>query len=120
MTLKLKRSDKYKGFIRSQSNQNHQGNNGKNTLHFAVEHNRYDLVESILKKGIAVDSKDDFGNTALWRAVMDNVDIRIIKELLDYHANPDIKNNFGISARDLLNDENKNWRILKQLFDEIN
>ncbi len=104
--------------IRQHANLNHQDKKGLSVLHIAVESNQLDLVSLLLKSGIEVDLQDHFGNTALWRAMMDNVDINIIYLLLQYRANPDLKNNYGISARDLLCDENKNWEILKKIFEE--
>lgn len=98
---------------------NHQDKKGLSALHIAVERNQYQLVSFMLQKGVAVDLQDHFGNTALWRAMMDNVDVNIIYILFQYQADPDLKNNYGISARDLLSEENRNWEILHKIFNEV-
>lgn len=61
-------------------------------LHFASRDNKKEVVSVLLKSGASVDLLDCFGNTALWRAVMSfNGDLSIVKELLNYGANPTIK-----------------------------
>ncbi len=98
---------------------NHQDKKGLSALHIAVERNQSKLVSFILQNGVAVDLQDHYGNTALWRAMMDNVDIKIIYILFQYQANPDLRNHYGISARDLLNEENRNWELLHKIFNEV-
>lgn len=98
---------------------NHQDKKGLSALHIAVERNQFQLVSFILQNGVAVDLQDHYGNTALWRAMMDNVDIKIIYILFQYQANPDLRNHYGISARDLLNEENRNWELLHKIFNEV-
>ena len=105
--------------ISRKANVNHQDKKGLTALHIAVERNQFQLVSFMLKKGVAVDLQDHFGNTALWRAMMDNVDVNIIYILLQYQADPDIKNYYGISARDLLSEENRNWELLHKIFNEV-
>jgi len=106
--------------IKHHANINHQDTTGLSALHVAVEKNEFDFVSLMLHSGVRVDLQDRFGNTALWRAMMDNVDINIINLLIQYHADPDLKNNYGISARDLLNEENHNWPILINIFNQKN
>ena len=103
--------------IKQHADLDHQDRRGMSALHIAVENNQLNIVSLVLKSGINVDLQDRFGNTALWRAMMDNVDLDIIYLLLRYRANPDLKNNYGISPRELLSDENNNWEILKQIFE---
>lgn len=105
--------------ISRQADVNHQDKKGLSALHIAVERNQFQLVSFILQNGVAVDLQDHFGNTALWRAMMDNVDIKIIYILFQYQADPDLKNHYGISARDLLSEENRNWELLHKIFNEV-
>ncbi len=105
--------------INRNANVNHQDKKGLSALHIAVERNQFQLVSFMLRKGVDVDLQDHFGNTALWRAMMDNVDVNIIYILFQYQADPDLKNNYGISARDLLSEENRNWELLHKIFNEV-
>ncbi|WP_312697560.1 ankyrin repeat domain-containing protein [Sphingobacterium mizutaii] len=105
--------------INRKANVNHQDKKGLSALHIAVERNQFQLVSFMLRKGVDVDLQDHFGNTALWRAMMDNVDVNIIYILFQYQADPDLKNNYGISARDLLSEENRNWELLHKIFNEV-
>ena len=105
--------------IQQNADLDRQDKKGMTALHMAVERNQLNLVSMLLKSGIKVDLQDHFGNTALWRAMMDNVDVNIVYLLLQYDANPDLPNNYGISARELISEENRNWELLKRIFDDF-
>ncbi|MGJ1203884.1 ankyrin repeat domain-containing protein [Sphingobacterium lactis] len=104
--------------IQSGAKVNHQDTKGNSALHYAVSSQRLDIINLLLLSGVKVDLLDAHGNSALWRGMMDHVDSRIIKLLLDHDADPDLKNHYGISSRDLLSEENKNWPILMPLFED--
>lgn len=96
-----------------------QDEHGMGALHFAVQDGRIEIVELMLQSGVSVDLQDEFGNTALWRGMMDKVDTHIIELLLRYGANPDQTNHYGISPRNLLSPDNKNYVFLKNLLERF-
>lgn len=71
-------------------------------IHFAAENENSDFLKEIISFSSNIDSKDANGNTALSNAVFsyrgngDN-----IKLLLKSGANPDERNNFGVSPKEL-------------------
>jgi ankyrin repeat protein len=57
---------------------------------------------SLLERGASVDSRDAHGNTPLWRAVFESKNRgEVIKLLLAFGADRDLKNDHGISPLDL-------------------
>jgi ankyrin repeat protein len=69
-------------------------------LHFAARDQKLSIVEALVTAGAQVDAEDSFGNTPLWRAVMEkNVLPEIITFLLKHGASPDRKNHRGVSPR---------------------
>lgn len=71
-------------------------------LHYAAADNYDDIVAILLEHGATQDSVDIFGNTPLWRSVMNyNSNINTAKLLVKQGANPQKKNNHGISPEDL-------------------
>jgi ankyrin repeat protein len=59
----------------------------------------------LLEAGAKVDPVDVFGNTPLWRSVMNSTsDLGAIKELLKHGADPSIKNNHGRAPIDIARD----------------
>lgn len=97
----------------------HQDEHGMGALHFAVQEGQMEIVELMLHSGISVDLQDEFGNTALWRGMMDKVDARIIELLLLYGANPDKANHYGVTPRHLLSTDNKNYLLLKNMLERF-
>lgn len=95
----------------------HQDEQGFGALHFAVQKGEIEIVELMLRSGISVDLQDEFGNTALWRGMMDNVSASIIELLLRYGADPDRANHYGVSPRQLLSPDNKNYLHIKNLLE---
>lgn len=71
-------------------------------LHFAARDQNQIIVHALLEAGAIVDSLDIFGNTPLWRSVMNvSDDISTIRELISYRANPGIKNKSGVAPIDI-------------------
>jgi ankyrin repeat protein len=81
-----------------------QDNGGFAPLHFAAQDFRVAAAKSLLRKGAQVNLSDKYGNTPLWRAVFDSRGRgELIKLLLEFGADPLIKNKSGISPLDLAN-----------------
>ncbi|HEX7958773.1 MAG TPA: ankyrin repeat domain-containing protein [Terriglobales bacterium] len=71
-------------------------------LHFAARDQKEDIVRTLLDSGASVDALDAFGDTPLWRAVMNfSGNVGIIKMLLKHGADPQKRNNSGVSPIDL-------------------
>jgi len=71
-------------------------------LHFAARDQNAPAVRSLLDAGAAVDPVDVFGNTPLWRAVMNvKADPAAIRELLARGADSGRKNNHDASPVDV-------------------
>jgi ankyrin repeat protein len=71
-------------------------------LHFAARDQNAVLVRQLLEAGAAVDPVDVFGNTPLWRAVMEaGDDATVIRVLLSHDADPGRKNRHGSSPLDV-------------------
>lgn len=67
---------------------------GMSLLHFATEYGELKLARKLLKFGISVDEKNDFGNTPLWIAVFNSKgNYKLIELLLRHGANPNSINN---------------------------
>lgn len=81
----------------------HQDEEGRTPLHFAVYGRHLDLAKILLRFGAEVDQKDLHGNTPLWDAVMQFKDFKeMIRLLVDSGADPDSKNHYDRSPRDLV------------------
>lgn len=71
-------------------------------LHFAARDQDAALVRQLLEAGATVDPVDVFGNTPLWRAVMEaGPDLAVIRVLLSHGADPNRKNRHGNSPLDV-------------------
>jgi len=71
-------------------------------LHFAARDQNKAIVRLLLEAGAKVDPVDAFGNTPLWRSVMNsNSSLAAIKELVERGADPYKKNNKGIAPIDI-------------------
>jgi uncharacterized protein len=74
-------------------------------LHFAARDQNEEIVRILLDAGAKVDSVDTFGNTPLWRSVMNSgLKLNTIKELVRRGANPYQKNERGIAPIDIARD----------------
>ena len=89
------------------ANSNHQDNRGYTALHFAVQEQHISVIELLLQNKIQIDLQDQNGNSALWRAAMDEVAVPIIQKLLENGANPHLKNKHDVSPFDLMDQENE-------------
>jgi uncharacterized protein len=71
-------------------------------LHFAARDQKAEIVEILVQGGARIDPADIFGNTPLWRCVMNATpDIRIVEYLIRMGADPSKKNKSEVSALDL-------------------
>ncbi len=71
-------------------------------LHFATRDQKLKIVSTLLDGGAIVDTKDSFGNTPLWRCVMEsNAKPELIKLLVDSGASPLTANALGVSPLQL-------------------
>lgn len=71
-------------------------------LHFAARDNKEPLVRVLLERGAPVDAVDTFGNTPLWRCVMDSsTRVEVVELLVANGADPNKKNKHGSSPLDL-------------------
>jgi ankyrin repeat protein len=74
-------------------------------LHFAARDENDAIVSRLLHAGAAVDPVDVFGNTPLWRSVMNaRTDLAAIRNLLEHGADPRRKNRYGKSPIDVARD----------------
>lgn len=69
---------------------------GVTALHMAVENDCNEMAKMLLDNGALVNDTDMYGNTPLHRAGHQNIEI--IQLLMLYGANPDIANNYNITA----------------------
>ena len=72
---------------------------GYTPLHAAVSAKKNEIVKELLKNGVNVNCKDNNGNSPLLHASHLSVDI--IELLLEYGADPTLKNKFGSCAYDV-------------------
>ncbi|MDB6031153.1 MAG: Pfs, and Ankyrin domain protein [Verrucomicrobiales bacterium] len=71
-------------------------------LHLAARDQKVPIVKALLDLGSVVDAEDSFGNTPLWRCVMEaKPRPEILKMLLENGANQNKKNAHGASPRDI-------------------
>jgi ankyrin repeat protein len=75
---------------------------GWTALHFGGRDQNPELVRILLDACAEVDPVDAYGDTPLWRAVSElGSDTRTVDLLLERGADPERKNNYGISPLDL-------------------
>jgi uncharacterized protein len=94
---------KVEELLKSCSDVNIQDDNGWTSLHFAFQNYSKEMVELLLGNKVNPNLQDFNGNTAMSIALFNckGKNNGIIKLLLDYNADPYIKNNYGVSAIDL-------------------
>lgn len=80
---------------------------GLTALHFAVAHKRLDPLRALIEMGAKIDPVDNDGFTPLYLAVSTYSGepelLEIVRELLRKGADPNKKNNSGVSAKDFAN-----------------
>lgn len=80
----------------------HDGGQNWTSLHFAARDQQADIVLALIESGANVEPIDCFGNTPLWRCVMEcQVDPAVVKILLEHGADPTRKNHHGASPLDI-------------------
>ncbi len=70
---------------------------GFTSLHLAATVGQVDVVKTILAKGIDIDARDEYGNTALQSAAY-NMNKEMVQFLLESGADPNAKDNSGRTA----------------------
>lgn len=90
------------------------GSRGEVPLILALHYDNYYIAEYLLKCGADIDAQDDDGRTSLHYCII-KYDVHKIEFLLKNGANIDKIDNYGISAKFLL--ENEDFR--KKLFTEL-
>jgi len=79
-----------------------QDDNGWTALHFAAQGGHSKMVEELLKRGANLKLVNSHGNTPLWVGLMSaRGDFTIVKMLLASGADPDCKNAYGRSPREV-------------------
>jgi len=97
---------------------NARNNYGMAPLHEAVDN--ITLMKVLLEfDEINIDAQDESGETALHYAAHIfepdyDIDDKVGKLLLKYGANPDIKNNNGLTYRNIINEKIKNFKIAEE------
>ena len=76
---------------------------GHTPLHFAAREQHAGIAQTLLSAGAEVDARDRFGKTPLMMALFSvrDRDGEVIRVLLASGADPELENNYGISARGL-------------------
>ncbi len=75
--------------------------NGRTALEYAVQDNHINYAKTLLEEGAKASIKDGYGNTPLWRATFNSRgNYELVKLLVSYGADPQSKNNSGMSPLD--------------------
>jgi uncharacterized protein len=83
-------------------NINHQDKSGFSALHYAAKEQHVEIVKVLIESKATVDIKDSSGNTPLIGAIYNARGYyKVIELLIKAGASPELKNNFGVSARSL-------------------
>ncbi len=95
-----KEFEEVKQLLESTIDVNFQDKNGYSYLHCAAQVKSIEIVALLIDKGAIIDIQDKYGKTPLMVAVSDyDGDDKMIKFLLEYGANKEMENNYGISAK---------------------
>lgn len=74
--------------------------NGYTALHYCAQNGNAQMAKMLIEKGASVSMKDNYGNTALFKAVFySQGKTDIIQMLLDAGADADAENDAGMSPR---------------------
>ena len=82
-------------------------NKGNTALHYAVISQNLDLIKKVLQWGIDINKVNENGETALIKAAMLVNDTNILEYLISKGANKKITTEFGETAFDLANENEK-------------
>jgi ankyrin repeat protein len=75
---------------------------GFTALHYCAQYGNAEMAKILIDNGASVNLKDNYGNTALFKAVFfSQGKTEIIKMLLRAGANPDEENNSGMTPKKL-------------------
>jgi len=86
--------------LKKGANINLQSKIGYTALHFAAQNNKVEIARVLLESGAKVDIQDGYGNTPLSRAIFSSDEEgEIIKLLLAFGSDENIKNKSGISPK---------------------
>lgn len=99
-----------KWLIDNRASVNAQDKNGESALHIAAQQCNLPLVQLLINVGADINLQDCYGRNILMSMLLigiDNPDIEVIEYLLKNNANPYSVNNYGISAYDVMNDEQR-------------
>ena len=94
--------DAAKILLKAGASVNFQDPNGWTALHFAAQSGSVELASLLIDHGAVVETRDSHGNNPLFRAMFGTEHVRPLIELLCKNgANPNSKNEAGVSAADL-------------------
>jgi len=89
-------------------------------LHFAARDQKMAIVSALLECELDVNAEDSFGNTPLWRCVIDpRAREDVVRLLLGKGADPVRKNHSGVSPRDIA-EKTGNTKLIAMLCSEGN
>jgi len=70
-------------------------------LHYAAQDSQLEIARLLVSRGAQIDARDSDGNTPLWRAVFSSKGEDMVQLLVRSGADRTLKNNHGISPKDL-------------------
>jgi len=86
-------------------------------LHFAARDRQAEIVDILIASGAEIDAQDKFGNTPLWRAIMNGRgNPETVRILLNHGADKNVSNNYGISPASLAQEGSD--RTIKEILSE--
>jgi len=96
------RLDEVRAMLANNVDVDQQDEIGYTALHYAAQNYLVDIALFLLEHKASVDVKDSYGNTPLFRAVFNSKGRgEMIKLLLRFGADKNLKNNHGVSPIDL-------------------
>jgi ankyrin repeat protein len=96
--------DVTKQLLKESPNLNLKDRKGWYPLHYAAQNYLVEIANLLIDDGADIESKDDYGNTPLWRATFSSQGKGdMIKLLISNGANPDNRNDSNISPIKLAN-----------------
>ena len=91
---------------------------GWTALHYVARDQKEELVNKLLEYDVNIDAVDSYGNTPLWRCVMNKTpNINIVRALLKKGANPNKKNNHDVSPKDIVSNSDDKTGLDKKIIE---